>query len=189
MPYSSYDDTGGRTQSSITRRFGVDYWAAFPLGSVEGIRSWVEDHATSLEDRRISKVANTELGQSEVLGLNTQEQDDNNCPVVETDNGQTDLSGPAIIGLKANPPHNQIPSRRKTDEPRDRREVELDRLHFSDAFIPNDELVIPAFSPANKTQQSLGMQTRPPNHTSTTSGSPNRNQIVLSDWFVQEFMW
>jgi hypothetical protein len=189
MPYSCYDDTGGRTQSSRTRKFGVDYWTAFPLGSVEEIRLWVEDHATTPEDCRISNVTNTELGQRDVVDLNMQEQDNDNCPTVETDNWQADLSGPAIIGSKANAPHPQILSRRQTDEPQNWQEIGLDRLHSSGDFMPSDEFVARPLSPVNRTQQSLGAQIRTPNHTPATSRSANRNQTFLPDRFVQEFIW
>jgi hypothetical protein len=184
-PYPGNEDSAGRIQSSLAGKFGVDYWAAFPLRTGDDIRVWVNDHASCQEDSRILDAVNAQFDGRENLNADiTQGCNTNSHTMVEVDITPADSSEPSILSL--NP---EMSSRAQISESRNLSDVELGVVHPGVAFVPNVDFAAHSISSVNNRQQPQESPKRPLNHTPTTSESTKKKQIFLPDQFVQEFIW
>jgi hypothetical protein len=136
-----------------------------------------------------SDAPNAESGQRDFVGASiTPEHNNNDRPIVETDNERADLSGPSVLSLDAAGP--QMLPRTQISESQSSQEAVLDLMNPSEDFVPNNNYVAPPrLSSVNRAQQSPDAATHRSNAVPTTSRSSKDNQLFLPDQFLQEFIW
>jgi hypothetical protein len=181
-PHPSKEDSAGRVQSSHAGKFGVDYWATFPLRTGDDIRLWVNDHASCREDIHIlnAQFDGREISNADIMhGCNT-----NSRTMVEVDIRPADSSEPSILSL--NP---EASSRALISESRNLSDVELGVVHPDTAFMSNADFAARSISSVKNRQQLQESPKIPLNPTPTTSDSTKKKQTFLPDQFVQEFIW